>query len=264
MVFNNLDDVKVGSTSIAKVYRGSSLIWQAGTPPTPAPEWPAPFYYPDNIYQYSTKGIAFFYINVSSGHSFNFDMYGDDCEGEGGGHNVYLGNDLVEGGRSQVYSFTASKSYSNTWLSFLEDWEFYCNNYGNLLSGATAMALWAKRRDCGSYYELPTGITYTNIRLLVIPYFDSGLAAPIREVIANCPNLMYLALDSAGTFSGETFTLTGSTAWTAESMKFTEWYCPGTTFIVNDNSYWRNIIDWDIAQQRNVTFKDTNGNIMHG
>lgn len=40
MVFNNLDDVKVGSTSIAKVYRGSSLIWQAGTPPTPTePDW---------------------------------------------------------------------------------------------------------------------------------------------------------------------------------------------------------------------------------
>lgn len=250
--------IYAGSDEIVKIFQGSSLIWEKDSD---RPSWPAPFYYPSNIG--GTKGMAFFYTNVSSGYSFNgFDIIGDDCEGEGGGHSVYLGGDLVEGGRSGVYSFTAIKSYSNTWLSFNEDWEFYCHNYGNLLSGATAMALWAKYRGCGNYYELPTGITYTNIRLLVIPYFDMGLAAPIREVIANCPNLMYLALDSAGAFSGETFTLTGSTAWTADSMKFTEWYCPGTTFIIENNSWWRSRIDWNIAAKRNITFKDSNGNII--
>lgn len=250
-----------GNTEISKIYQGDDLIWSKGPV---GPAWPAPFYYPDNIYQYSTKGIAFFYINVSSGHSFTFDMKGDDCEGEGGGHLVYLGSDLVEGGRSRVYSFTARKNYSNVWLSFCEEYEYYCTDYGNLLSGATGMALWAKLHSCGSYYELPTGITFNNIQLLVIPGYSNTISQPIHEAIANCPNLRYLALDSAGTFSGATIALTGSTNWTAESMKFTEWYCPNTTFIVENTTWWRNRIDWDIAQQRNVTFKDTNGNIMHG
>lgn len=38
MVFNNLDDVKVGGSAITAVYHGTTLVWSGGTPPT-EPDW---------------------------------------------------------------------------------------------------------------------------------------------------------------------------------------------------------------------------------
>ena len=47
-----------------------------------------------------------------------------------------------------------------------------------------------------------------------------------------------------------------SSAWTADTMKFSVKNSPGATFVVIDNAYWHSIIPWDMAEYYNVTFRD--------
>lgn len=252
----------MGSSAITAVYQGNDLVWSGGTP---APAWPAPYYYPSEII--SNRGMGLFFENIPSGYTITYKMTSDDCEGEGGdlwldiiGKTESSRGFVLEGATIRLYF---SKDYENTWIGLMSDYEARINE---LTSGFTSCkAMFYKRKDgsCGNVTNIPTALTWTNIELLVdcsAHYNEGSTNIPFSTLVQRCPNLKYIALNE--TNSGQTLTLTGSTNWTAESMKFTEWYCPNTTFIIENNSWWRSRIDWDIAAKRNITFKDPNGNII--
>lgn len=263
MVLSGVTDVKVGTTGISKIYRGTVLEWEKER----GPEWPYPFYYPDLnfVFEYG-RGIGYWLRTLNSEKFIPFDS--DDCEGEGG--DTYF----VSQSKSQLspivvtetttgYKITSEFS-GNNWLMPYSHYEAQYNRLPNFWNSCYALCYRQRSGHCGSLIRFPSDADLSNIQLLVdiSPTTEYGEGISFGQLVQMCPNLQYIALHKDGTNTGQTFTLTGSTAWTADSMKFTEWYCPGTTFIIENNSWWRSRIDWEIAAERNITFKDSNGNII--
>lgn len=256
-----------GNTEISKVYQGNDLIW----PKVPVgPAWPDNYFYPSLPYVYgSTQGISFWKSSLTSGQTYTLDAYRTDDEGEGGGGfwsiDPKTGNgEVKDGERYYTTQIIPHKNYQNAWVNVYDGWEIEFNSFGDF-NGGTAIAFKSQLTYGGhGCYIASTGINWNNIVLAIslIPGSNNNHNDRFGNLVRNCPNLKYICLNIDETNTGSTITLTGSTAWTAESMKFTEWYCPGTTFIIENNSWWRSRIDWEIAAERNITFKDGNGNII--
>lgn len=255
-----------GSDEITKVYQGSGLIWEKNEEPAPA--WPDNYFYPNLYSFYNSNGISFWKSNLTSGQTYTLDAHRTSDEGSSYGFwQIEPKSGSGEAKTDEEISTTQiipHNNYQNAWVSVYDGWEIHFNSFGSFDSG-TAIAFKSQPVYGGNgCYIASTGINWNNIELAIslIPGDNNSQNNRFSNLVRNCPNLKYICLNIDGTNTGSTLTLTGSTAWTAESMKFTEWYCPGTTFIIEDNSYWRSIIDWDIAAKRNITFKDGNGNII--
>lgn len=256
-----------GSDEITKVYQGSGLIWEKNE--SPAPAWPDDYFYPNLYFSGNNSGISFWKNSLTSGHTYTLDAHRTDDEGEGGGGFWQIepksgSGEVSDGEKNSTTKIIPHNNYQNAWVNVYDGWEIHFNSFGSF-DGGTAIAFKSQPVYGGhGCYIASTGINWDNIELAIslIPGDNNSQNNRFGNLVLNCPNLKYICLNIDGSNTGSTLTLTGSTAWTAESMKFTEWYCPGTTFIIEDNSYWRSIIDWDIAAKRNITFKDGNGNII--
>ena len=259
--------IYVGDSAITKVYQGSGLVWEKNE--APAPAWPKNYFYPSVYPYYYSSGISFWKSNLTSGQTYTLDAYRTDDEGEGGGGfwQIEPKSGSGEAKTDEEISTTQiipHNNYQNAWVSVYDGWEIHFNSFGSF-DGGTAIAFKSQEVYGGNgCYIDSTGINWNNIELAIslIPGDNNSQNDRFGNLVRNCPNLKYICLNIDGTNTGSTLTLTGSTAWTAESMKFTEWYCPGTIFIIENTSYWSSIIDWDIAAKRNITFMDTNGNII--
>lgn len=256
--------IYVGSSAITEVYQGADLVWSNGVP---APAWPDNYFYPNGLdYSGFGNGASFWKNSLTSGQTYSIGATRTDCEGEGGG-GYWAIQPKVGNGQAQYEKYTTTqiipnKNYQYAWVNVYDDWEIHFNNFGDF-DGGTAICYKSRVQSCGDGAYLPSSANWNNIELAInlnpnSEYHNSRFGNLVR----NCPNLKYIALHKDGTNTGSTIALTGSTAWTADSMKFTEWYCPGTTFIIENTSWWRSRIDWGIAAARNVTFKDGNGNII--
>lgn len=257
--------IYVGSSAITEVYQGNDLVWSNGIP---APAWPGNYFYPNPPSDIDPNGLSLWKSSMVSGQTYTIDLNRDDDEGEGGGGYYSIepkeGSGQREGGKSNFpTSIIPNKNYANAWVHFYDGWDITFNSLGSF-DGGTAVAFRSRNTYGGNGCHIAsTGINWNNIELAVnLNGADWYHNDRFDDLIKKCPNLKYISLYSGGTNTGTTITLTGSTAWTAESMKFTEWYCPGTTFIIENNSWWKSRIDWDIAELRNITFKDGNGNII--
>lgn len=252
-----------GSSEITEVYRGETLVWSNGIS---APEWPGNYFLPAAT---EFNGMSFWKDSLTSGHTYSINATRDDMEGEGGGGSTFItpasGTGQMVFERSQTTSVIPNKDYQNAWVGIYDDYQIRFNSLGDF-DGGTAIAFRSEPSSfsTGCFYA-STGINWDNVELAVnlISPENNAHNSRFADLVILCPNLKYICVGE-GRNTGSTIALTGSTAWTADSMKFTEWYCPGTTFIVQDNSWWRSRIDWDIAEVRNVTFMDTNSNIMTG
>ena len=212
--------------------------------------------------------MSFWNYYLISGQTYTIDLLRTDDEGEGGGGFRCISN---KSGYTDVTSeqyisrpLIPNANYQNVWVNYYDGWTITFNNFGSF-DGGTAIAYSSQETYGGHGCEIAqTGVNWSNVELAINTtkyktYLDNFNGA----IVEKCPNLKYIALNNTGTYTGQTYNLRNSTAWTYESMQFTEWYCPGTTFIIENNSWWRQRIDWDIAEYRNVTFKDSNGNIIH-
>ena len=255
-----------GSSAITEVYKGTDLIWSK-EPVGPA--WPDNYFYP-SLYPVSNyNGISFWKSSLTSGQTYTLDAYRTDDEGEGGGGFWQIeqksgSGETSQGEKNSTTRITPHNNYQNAWVNVYDGWEIHFNSFGSF-DGGTAIAFKSQPVYGGhGCYIASTGINWNNIELAIslIPGTNNSQNDRFNALVEKCPNLKYICLNIDETNTGSTITLTGSTAWTAESMKFTEWYCPGTTFIIENNSWWRQRIDWDIAAERNITFKDGNGNII--
>ena len=263
MLITGTTSIYLGNALISKVYQGNTLIWPNASP---APAWPKNYFYPIFVYDGSNRsGLSFWKDQFNSGETYSIDIHRDDDEGEGGGGYRWIcdSGSAFYTHYETYYSdpFTANVNKSNVWANYYDGWDIRFNTFGSFNSGKAI----AYRSQPPGYCSIATtGINWNNIELAINAndYYDAGCDRFDEDIVQKCPNLKYISLNINGTYTGRTLTLTGSTSWTSESMTFTEYYCPGTTFIINNNAYWRGIIDWDMAQQRNITFKDTNGNII--
>ena len=257
-----------GSDEITKVYQGSGLIWEKNE--SPAPAWPTPYYYPDLslVFNYG-RGIGYWKNHFNSGETATIYFDSDDCEGEGGdNYFTYMAKttgqtlNVDDSTYLDKIRITANTDSNYFWLMPYSHYEAQNKAVPTFWNECTALCYRQQEGGCGDSITFPSDADMSNIELIVNISPDYYGIYSFGDLVRKCPNLKYI---SNGTLTGSTdytLTLTGSTAWTAESMKFTEWYCPGTIFIIEDNSYWRSIIDWDIAAKRNITFKDGNGNII--
>ena len=256
-----------GSDEITKVYQGSGLIWEKNE----GPAWPKNYYYPYlSFWNNYGRGIGYWKNHFNSGETATIYFDSDDCEGEGGdwyftyiakttGQTLNVDEMVNPDGKHLITANTDSNYF---WLMPYSHYEAQNKAVPTFWNECTALCYRQQEGGCGTDITFPSDADMSNIELIVNISPDYYYFNSFGDWVRKCPNLKYI---SNGTLTGSTdytLTLTGSTAWTAESMKFTEWYCPGTTFIIEDNSYWRSIIDWDIAAKRNITFKDGNGNII--
>ena len=256
--------IYVGSSAITEVYQGADLVWSNGVP---APAWPDNYYYPDLSFMSGGRGLGYWKSHFNSGETATIYFKSDDCEGEGG-NKMFTYKSKTTGQTLNIYediynySITANTACDYLWLMPYSHYEAQNTSLPSFWSGCTALCWRQQEGSCGTSVSIPSG-DYSNIELLVCLSPDYSYYDGFANLVKKCPNLKYI---SNGTLTGSssqyTITLTGSTAWTADSMKFTEWYCPGTTFIIENNSWWRSRIDWGIAAARNITFKDGNGNII--
>lgn len=259
--------IYAGSDEIVKIFQGGSLIWEKDSD---RPRWPAPYYYPDLSLDYG-RGIGYWKDHFNSGETATFYFKSDDCEGEGGDrHFTYKSKttgrtlNVDESSYTESIRVTANTDSNYFWLMPYSHYEAQNTAVPTFWSGCTALCYRQQQGSCGSLIRIPSDIDCSRIKLLVdiSPATEYGEGISFAQLVKMCPNLKYIALHKNGTNTGNTFTLTGSSAWTLDSMRFTEWYCPGTTFIIENNSWWRSRIDWNIAAKRNITFKDSNGNII--
>lgn len=255
-----------GSSEISKVFQGTVLVWQKEN----GPAWPAPYYYPDlTLWNNYGRGIGYWKDHFNSGETATFYFKSDDCESEGGDrYFTYKSKttgqtlNVDESSYSTSIRVTANTDSNYFWLMPYSHYEARYDIEPNFR--LTALCFRQQTGSCGDLIRLASNFDLSNVELLVdlSPQTAWGEGINFRTLVESCPNLSYIALNKDGTNTGQTFTLTGSTAWTLDSMRFTEWYCPGTTFIIENNSWWRSRIDWEIAAERNITFKDPNGNII--
>lgn len=258
--------IYVGSSAITEVYQGADLVWSNGVP---APAWPSNYFYPNlSGTIYDLNGVSFWKSSLVSGQTYMLIANRTDCEGEGGygfwSIEPESGSGQIKlGEKSLTTQILPNKNYQNAWINVYDGYEIHFSSFGDF-DGGSAIAFKSEEDVCGDGTYLPSSANWNNIEL-AINLNEGGASSRnsrFENLVRNCLNLKYIALHKDGTNTGSTITLTGSTAWTADSMKFTEWYCPGTTFIIENTSWWRSRIDWGIAAARNVTFKDGNGNII--
>ena len=223
-------------------------------------DWPGDYFYPQPT---AGRGLGFWISAVTADTSMVLNFTSDDCDGEGGDRNVETRGTGISGidtWSPTIISITADTG--NAWLMTYSYYDAlynrYSGGYGSIWNYCTAMSYIWRDGGCGTEVALPTGVSYSNIELLVNNCNSD--VGNFQNLVSLCPNLKYIALNSGNT--GSTIVLTGSTAWTADSLRFTEYYCPNTTFIIANTTWWRNRIDWDVAREKNITFKDGNGNII--
>ena len=247
--------------------RGSTVVWTKD--PYPDVIWPNNYYYPIYPDYAGLNGMSFWKNSVISGQTYSIAYNRTDDEGEGGGGYRCVctkdGYYEAESERFSTSGFTPRNNYSNAWLNIYDNYTISFDSFGDF-NGGTAIAYSSQYTYGGNGCHVPTtGVNWDNIELAVnttrhkiSPNFDDFNGA----VVEKCPNLKYIAFNKSGEYTGSTINLRNSTAWTADSMKFTVKYSPGTTFIVENNSWWRSRIPFEMAQYYNVTFKDGNGNII--
>ena len=258
MIINNIINIYQGGTLLLKAYQGDTVVWDKSG----IPAWPKEYFHPEH----EERGVILFFNDIPSGSELNWRWKSDDDEGEGGDYQVTF--EIKEGifrqwsGSYSEYPDLSVNADFKGWISFGTHYDMNYQQWGNLLGyNPKGMIINTYQSYGGNSFNYDgwsnTGLTDFEL-FGVMDNLDSDYVIQ-QKFINKMPNLTYFFNEK----SGSTYTLTGSTSWTKESMKFTEYYSPHTTFIVNDNSYWRAIIDWDIAEDRNVIFKDTNGNVMH-
>ena len=260
--------VKASGSTWTTGSNGIPTGWVVEDEITP-PAWPKNYFYP-TYYDtaWGIRGLGFWINPISDGTAFNINFASDDCEGEGGDKEYSLSKSvnwrIID--NPSMYTVTATTGNGNLWFYVGSRYDAIYNRrsdgYGSVWNYCTALCLRHQDGSCGSSIDLPTGVSYNNIELLVNASPIDSDDYYFNHLVTGCTNLKYIALNSEGTYTGKTYDLRNSAAWTYESMQFTEWYCPGTTFIIENNSWWRQRIDWDIADKRNITFKDSNGNII--
>ena len=253
-----------GSSEISKVFQGTALVWQKEN----GPAWPGDYYYPNFNFESNVRGIGFWLSTIMADTNRIY-FTSDDCEGESGDR-MFVSqtktaiSPLIVTDNGSSFDITTQSFAGKNWLMPYSHYEARYDTQPSFWNNCTALCYRRDSASCGSLLRFSSNIDCSGVVLLVdlSPKTVWGEGISFSNLVERCSNLQYIALNKNGTNTGQTFTLTGSTAWTADSMKFTEWYCPGTTFIIENNSWWRSRIDWEIATERNITFKDPNGNII--
>lgn len=263
MKIDSLINIKQGDIQITRVYQANTIVWENED----IPAWPEEYFKPNGPYgTYGDRGVYMFYRNIPKNSVLTWRWKSDDNEGEGGDYQYRMetknGYVYIWDGRysQEIPSLTLRENFENGWVSFCTNFDMQYIDFGNLISytpsGMIVNNHYSYGGDDFDYSGWQnSGLTNFEFFGIVNSYYDTA-----DTFISYMPNLKYFFCEE----SGKTFTLSGSTSWTKESMKFTEYNSPNTTFIVRDNNYWRSIIDWDIATKRNVIFKDENGNVMGG
>lgn len=247
MIFNQADNFYLGGIAQDKVYLGDTLIWPM------RPKFPEPLFETDFY-----RGFNFF-IEVHSGDTLWWTWDSDDCEGEGGNLDMRMedknGNfpNIIAGYGSIRYinenhPITFKQDFSG-WLKLVSGYDLLIGSWGNIFNYATAMVQSYYNVDCGPTFNYPD--IPANNRITFFGYNDEFRY--YNTLYKDFNSLSYFWLNLAEEEWYRTYDIR-HISFTADSMKFLEYYANNVELTITQEQYNSGIIDWDLANKNSITF----------